>query len=92
MKHAGSDALERLLPLLTNLRALTSPLVERKPGVFYLQGKACLHFHDDPTGLFADLRLSGDDFDRFPVTTTAQQRALVATIKKHFNLPRVLDR
>ena len=65
MKHAGATALETLRDLLANLRRRTA-LIERRPGIFYVSGEAFLHFHEDPAGLFADLRL-GSDWQRFPV-------------------------
>jgi hypothetical protein len=58
MKHAGSLALDQLEPLLAAIRALPG-LKEKGRGVFYRGGKAFLHFHEDPAGLFADVRLAG---------------------------------
>jgi hypothetical protein len=44
-------------------------MVEKKRGVFYRKSKSFLHFHEDPRGLFADIRnATGDNFDRFDVT------------------------
>ena len=60
MKRAGPEALARISPLLAELRA-RSVLRERRPGVFELKSRAFLHFHDDPSGVFADLR-GGEDF------------------------------
>lgn len=68
MKHAGATALDRLEPLLAALRALPG-LKEKARGVFYRGGRAFLHFHEDPAGLIADLRLAGPDFERFRVET-----------------------
>lgn len=79
MRHITPDELDRLEPLLVELRAL-EPLREKKRGVFYRKSRAFLHFHEDPAGLFADVRL-GEDFDRFPVGTRAQQRALLQRIR-----------
>ena len=71
MKHAGADALDRLEPVLTRLRAY-SQLREKSRGVFYLRSKAFLHFHEDPAGLFADIRAPGAaDFDRIKVDDPA---------------------
>ncbi len=64
MKHAGADALDQLEPLLRRLRAFEA-LKERTRGAFYLKSRAFLHFHEDPAGLFADLRCAdGGDFER----------------------------
>jgi hypothetical protein len=76
MKHAGAAALDVLEPLLARLRALPG-LKERSRGVFYWKSKAFLHFHEDPAGLFADLR-EGADFTRFPVSSPQDHDALLA--------------
>ena len=58
MRHARGEDLDRLEALLGRLRAL--PLLKEKSrGVFYLKGRAFLHFHADPAGLFADVRQGG---------------------------------
>src|SRR5262249_17363631 len=75
MRHAGADALSRLSPLLDRLRA-SDCLRERSPGVFYRKGRAFVHFHEDPAGLFADLRGAGD-FDRFPVNSARERNAFL---------------
>lgn len=81
MKHAGEHALDELEALLAALRPLAG-MVERKRGVFYRKSKAFLHFHEDPKGLFADLRAAGgDDFDRFDVTSEAGRATLVRTVE-----------
>jgi len=67
MKHAGGAALDRLELLLGQIRDL-GRLNEKSRGVFYLKSKAFLHFHEDPAGLFADIRgADGGDFDRLEV-------------------------
>lgn len=76
MRHARTEALDRLEPLLLRLRALPG-LKETSRGVFYRASKSWLHFHEDPAGLFADLRRGGD-FDRFRVETAEEQEALLA--------------
>ena len=78
MKHAGAAALESLSDLLENLRSRTA-LFERRPGIFYVSGKAFLHFHEDPGGLFADLRL-GTEWQRFPVNSPDDRAELLAVI------------
>lgn len=80
MKHAGPDALERLAPLLQALRAL-GLFTERTPGCFYRGSRAWLHFHEDPAGLFADVKLDGRSFQRLPVNSAAEQRRLLATLR-----------
>ena len=53
-----------------------SALKEKSRGVFYRGGRATLHFHEDPLGLFADLRL-GAEWRRLPVNSKAERAALV---------------
>ncbi len=81
MKHAGPATLAQLEPLLEQLRSGCG-LVERTPGSFYRKSKAYLHFHEDPIGIFADVKLDAATFTRFEVTTQAQQRTLWAQISK----------
>ena len=81
MKHATPAALEALEPLLTDLRALPG-LVERTRGIFYKKGRAFLHFHEDPKGLFADIRdESGADFDRIDVSGEEGRARLLAAAR-----------
>ena len=81
MKHADADALDRLEDLLQALRSEpgAAALREKQRGVFYHAGKAFLHFHTDPVGLFADLR-TGAAFERFLVDTPLQRQALLAAV------------
>ena len=78
MKHAGPATLARISPLLEELRS-RPVLREMRPGVFYLKSRAFLHFHDDPSGIFADVRLA-DDFVRLAVTSSSQQSDLLERI------------
>lgn len=80
MKHAGPAALDRLEPLIARLRALHG-LKEKGHGVFYRRSRAFLHFHEDPSGLHADVRLAGDDFERFRVETEEEREALFAAVE-----------
>jgi hypothetical protein len=84
MKHAGQATLRSLEELLAKLRVLPG-LVERKPGIFYVKAKAYLHFHEDPSGVFADARLGGDEFERFPVNTKPEQESLLTLVAKNRN-------
>jgi hypothetical protein len=79
MKHAGQDALDQLEPLLTALRTLPG-MKERSRGVFYRGQRAFLHFHEDPAGLFADVRLE-QDFERLRVTSAAEQKELLRRVR-----------
>lgn len=82
MKHAGAEALDALEPLLNEVRRAAG-LNERKRGIFYRKSKAFLHFHEDPAGMFADVKLSGDgDYTRLRVSTAAERKAFLAAVKK----------
>jgi hypothetical protein len=81
MKHARPEALEKLRPLLARIRALPG-LDERRPGVFYVKSRAYLHFHEDPAGMFADVRLT-EEFERFPVNTPQEKRALLELLAEN---------
>jgi hypothetical protein len=80
MRHAGGDALDRLEPLLIRLRDVDG-LREKSRGVFYLRSRAFLHFHEDPTGFFADVRF-GEDFERMNVTTPDEQELLLRRVRE----------
>ena len=79
MKHAGPAALDSIEPMLAALRALPG-LNEKKRGTFYRGQKAFIHFHEDPAGMFADVRLV-DDFERFRVTTEREQDACLRRVR-----------
>ena len=80
MKHAGAGALDALCDLLESLRTGTA-LVERRPGIFYVKGKAFLHFHEDRAGLFADLQ-DGGDWRRLPVNGSDDRAKLLALVDR----------
>ncbi|MGH7924026.1 MAG: hypothetical protein ACREQH_05480 [Candidatus Binatus sp.] len=75
MKHAGSDALDQLEPILDEIRKLGG-LKEKKRGAFYRGSIGFLHFHEDPAGFFADLKI-GDDFVRFPINSKSQTQTFL---------------
>ena len=76
MKHATAAALDRLEPLLTDLRELPD-LREKSRGVFYRKSRAFLHFHEDAAGLFADIRRPDGEFDRHRVETETERTAFI---------------
>jgi hypothetical protein len=85
MAHADEAALQRLLPLLRQLREIKG-LRELKPGIFYLKGSAFVHFHDDAGALVGDLKKAGGSgFDRYPVDTAPGQRKLLDDAKRGVN-------
>jgi hypothetical protein len=79
MKHASEAALAGLAGLIEQIRAFPG-LAERKTGIFYRKGQAFLHFHEDPAGMFADLRIG--DWARFPVNSPAEHAALLTAVER----------
>ena len=67
--------------LLEALRGFPG-LQERKPGIFYLRSAAFLHFHEDPAGVFADVKLDQIKFERLPVNTKDDQDELMRQVAR----------
>lgn len=80
MKHAGPATLDALEDLLERIRRFEG-LKEKKRGTFYGKASALLHFHEDPAGLFADLR-AGSDWRRVPVNTPAERKTLLRHVER----------
>jgi len=76
MKHATPTTLRLIDDLLRQVRRRPE-LRERTPGSFYFKSKGYLHFHEDPAGIFADVKLDHVDFTRMRVSTAAEQRKLI---------------
>jgi len=78
MKHAGAATLDGLEPLLERLRA-TGLFKEKSRGAFYRKSRAFLHFHEDPAGVFVDIRAEdGKDFERMLLDGEDSWSALIA--------------
>jgi hypothetical protein len=54
-------------------------LVERSRGAFYRRSRAYLHFHEDPSGMYADVR-TGEDFTRHRVQSAAERQVFLALV------------
>lgn len=80
MKHATAEALDALEPLLKELRGLDG-IVERRRGNFSRRSRAFLHFHEDPAGLFADVREQAD-FVRHRVSTARERQAFARHVRR----------
>ena len=80
MKHATAAALDRLEPVLVELRRAAA-LREKSRGVFYRGSAAFLHFHEDPAGLYADVRGADGEFDRFRVESEVERKAFLAVVR-----------
>ena len=82
MKHVGPAALDALESLLVEMRKCQR-LRERKRGAFYRGGSGFLHFHEDPEGFFADVKLkAGADFTRLRVSTAAERKRFLSVARK----------
>jgi len=80
MRHATDAALDELDELLSAIRKRHPTLRERKRGAFYKGGQGWLHFHEDPAGLFGDLKIDGS-FTRFRVSTKAEQSVFLRELR-----------
>ena len=78
MRHATPATVETIADLLAPVRA-RSELRERTPGSFYRKTVGFLHFHEDPAGLFADVK-GPDGWERLQVDTVEQREALLDRI------------
>ncbi|GAB4473181.1 MAG: hypothetical protein OHK0037_33490 [Elainellaceae cyanobacterium] len=85
MKHASPETLTQISSLLEHVRQHAG-LRERKLGTFYRKSAAFLHFHEDPAGIFADVR-GFQDWERFPVNTPAQQQQLLDRVAELLQVP-----
>ena len=79
MRRAGQAALDELAELLSALRR-TAGIREKSRGFFYRGARAFLHFHEDPDGLFADVRFT-TTFERRCVSSAKEQVAFLRQIK-----------
>lgn len=80
MRHATAEDLDRLEPLLIELRGIGG-LTERKRGYFSRRSSAFVHFHEDGGDLYVDVKLGGD-FERMPVTSAAEQRVFLRRVRQ----------
>ena len=78
MKHAGEATLDSIEPVLARLRQFPG-IQERKRGVFYRKSSAFMHFHEDPLGVFADVRCA-DGWVRLPVNTADDRKILYTLV------------
>lgn len=79
MRHATREKLQRIEPLLEEFRSVPG-LVEKSLGIFYRRSKGFLHFHEDPSGLHADVRFE-EEFERVRTETDTERKALMARIR-----------
>jgi hypothetical protein len=79
VRHVTTAGLDVLDDVLSELRGVDG-LTEKSRGVFYRGSRAFLHFHEDPSGLYADVRLDAD-FERMRVTTKAERKRLLSVVR-----------
>ena len=80
MRNAGDAALDTIDDLLVKIRVHQS-LTERKRGSFYRKSAGLVHFHEDPAGMFADLKMD-DGWKRFRVTTSSEQKQFLSELSR----------
>ncbi len=80
MSRVRDEDLDRLDPLLTQLRSL-GPLHERRRGTFTRGSAAFLHFHAFTSGLAADLKADGR-WLRYDVERAAGRRILLRDVRR----------
>jgi hypothetical protein len=85
MRHARAEALDALEDVLAVVRGFEG-LKERKRGAFYRKSSGFLHFHEDPAGLFADLKVAGE-WERFRVSTPEERRVLLKRVEVTLTSP-----
>ena len=79
MRHATQEDLDRLEPLLAELRKLPG-LRERKRGYFSRESRAFLHFHEDAGDFYVDVKLDSK-FQRMRVTSNREQAEFLARVR-----------
>jgi hypothetical protein len=79
VRHATPEDLDRLEPLLAELRKLPQ-LRERQRGSFSRSSRAFLHFHEDAGALYVDVRLDSE-FQRMKVTSHTEQADFLSAVK-----------
>jgi hypothetical protein len=79
VRHATPDDLDRLEPLLAELRKLPG-LRERKRGDFSRESRAFLHFHEDAGDFYVDVKLDSK-FQRMRVTTPSEQAGFLVQVQ-----------
>jgi hypothetical protein len=79
VRHATPDDLDRLEPLLAELRKLPG-LRERKRGYFSRESRAFLHFHEDAGDFYVDVKLDGK-FQRMRVTSLSEQAGFLVQVQ-----------
>ena len=80
MKHATPGTIDSLTAMLDVVRQRPE-LTERKHGTFYKKSSAFLHFHEDPAGIFADVK-GPDGWERMQVDALEGSRELLTRVEQ----------
>ena len=78
MEHADAATLDTLEELLGAIRERDG-VRDRRRGYFYHKGRALVHFHQDPAGLYADLH-DGSEWYRLRVSEPEERKRFLAAL------------
>lgn len=82
--RARKGTILELEPLLAQVRALgIEGLVEKANGAFYQRRNGILHFHEDATGVQADVKVAGI-WQRVDITRAAGKRQVITLLKRTY--------
>jgi hypothetical protein len=73
------------IALLLNVLRAHPALDEVRPAAFHFNGRDFIHFHEEPEGIFADVRLAKGRV-RMPVSTRFEQAELLESIERKLSL------
>jgi hypothetical protein len=84
MGRAKKVTIDALAPLYDEVRALgIDGLVVKANGAVYQKRNGILHFHEDATGVQADVKV-GAAWERIEVNDAAGKRKVVALLRRHY--------
>jgi hypothetical protein len=84
MGRATKSTIEALAPLYEEVRAHCIPGLEIKAnGAVYQKRNGILHFHEDATGVQADVKVNGE-WQRIEVNAAAGRRKVVALLRSNY--------
>jgi hypothetical protein len=82
--RATKQTIEALASVYDEVRALRIPGMEIKAnGAVYQKRNGILHFHEDATGVQADVKVNGE-WQRVEVNNAAGKRRVVALLRRHY--------
>lgn len=82
--RARKGTIETLAPLLEQVRALgIDGLVEKANGAFYQRRNGILHFHEDVTGVQADVKVDGV-WQRVDITNAAGKQRVLRLLRRAY--------